>query len=388
MTRMKLLYISQGNIPSRWAHTFQAMKMAEAFAAQVEDFALLTQVHWASPLRPRFDYESWYGIARPFRIRQILTREATFGKAFEGVRYPRFDERAAAYAAKTGARVYTRSPYAACQAARRGVPTVLETHMETNHPEFRRVLEACTLEALRGVVTITEEIAVLYREAGGDGPHPGPAGRGEPGGLRGPAAGPGPASGTGPAGGGGGGAFLRQPVRGPGHRGCGGMRRHACGHPFRAGGRLGPGRGPVAGAHRVRGKRPVHGFAPNSLTPALPHGRGHPAHAQFLDAQTAKWMSPMKMFEYMAAGKPLVAQHHAVLEHVLRDGQKLPVHPPADDARAMAEAVGRLAGDAGLRARLGEAARRDVGPYTWRNRARDVLERFFDPGAFRAGTTA
>jgi glycosyltransferase involved in cell wall biosynthesis len=99
-------------------------------------------------------------------------------------------------------------------------------------------------------------------------------------------------------------------------------------------------------------------------------------------------MSPMKMFEYMAAGKPLVAQHHAVLEHVLRDGQKLPVHPPADDARAMAEAVGRLAGDAGLRARLGEAARRDVGPYTWRNRARDVLERFFDPGAFRAGTTA
>ncbi len=387
MTRMKLLYISQGNIPSRWAHTFQAMKMAEAFAAQVEDFALLTQVHWASPLRPRFDYESWYGIARPFRIRQILTREATFGKAFEGVRYPRFDERAAAYAAKTGARVYTRSPYAACQAARRGVPTVLETHMETNHPEFRRVLEACTLEALRGVVTITEEIAVLYREAGVTAPIL----------VRPDAVSPEAFEGLPPA------RVLRRELGLPEE----GVVALFCGNLYadRGIGDVVECAGMLADIHFVlvggwdrdvaqwrertasAGNVRFTGFAPNSLAPRYLMAADILLMPNSSTLKTAKWMSPMKMFEYMAAGKPLVAQHHAVLEHVLRDGQNCLFTPP-DDARAMAEAVGRLAGDAGLRARLGEAARRDVGPYTWRNRARDVLERFFDPGALRAGTTA
>ena len=39
---MRLLYISAGNIPSRWAHTVQAMKMADALAARVESLTLLT----------------------------------------------------------------------------------------------------------------------------------------------------------------------------------------------------------------------------------------------------------------------------------------------------------------------------------------------------------
>jgi len=47
------------------------MKMAEAFAGLVDDFALVTQAHWSAWLRPRFDYEGWYGIRRPFRIVRI-----------------------------------------------------------------------------------------------------------------------------------------------------------------------------------------------------------------------------------------------------------------------------------------------------------------------------
>ena len=55
---MKLLYASQGNVPSRWAHSFQAMKMAEAFGRITPDFALLTQIHWLRLLLPRFDFEA------------------------------------------------------------------------------------------------------------------------------------------------------------------------------------------------------------------------------------------------------------------------------------------------------------------------------------------
>ena len=32
---MRVLYLSHGNIPSKWAHTFQVMKMAEALAAKL-----------------------------------------------------------------------------------------------------------------------------------------------------------------------------------------------------------------------------------------------------------------------------------------------------------------------------------------------------------------
>jgi len=42
---MKLLYISNGNIPSRWAHTIQTMKMAEALAHRVPSFAPNSKNH-------------------------------------------------------------------------------------------------------------------------------------------------------------------------------------------------------------------------------------------------------------------------------------------------------------------------------------------------------
>jgi hypothetical protein len=37
----RLLYVSNGNIPSRWAHTVQVMKMSEALVSLVPAFRLL-----------------------------------------------------------------------------------------------------------------------------------------------------------------------------------------------------------------------------------------------------------------------------------------------------------------------------------------------------------
>jgi glycosyltransferase involved in cell wall biosynthesis len=62
------------------------------------------------------------------------------------------------------------------------------------------------------------------------------------------------------------------------------------------------------------------------------------------------------LFEYLAAGRPLIAARTGVVPEVLADD----VHAllvPAGDAAALADALARLVGDAALRARLGRAAR-------------------------------
>ena len=68
-----------------------------------------------------------------------------------------------------------------------------------------------------------------------------------------------------------------------------------------------------------------------------------------------------------AAGLPVVAAAHGGLPEVVRDGETGLLVPPGDE-EALSRALTRLAGDAELRRRLGEAAARDV-------RERFALER-------------
>lgn len=74
------------------------------------------------------------------------------------------------------------------------------------------------------------------------------------------------------------------------------------------------------------------------------------------------WLSPMKLFEYMAAGKAVVASALGQIVDVLRDGENGLLVPPGDEA-ALAEAVGRLMADVSLRERLGWQAREDAVRY-------------------------
>jgi glycosyltransferase involved in cell wall biosynthesis len=77
------------------------------------------------------------------------------------------------------------------------------------------------------------------------------------------------------------------------------------------------------------------------------------------------YFSPLKVFEYMAAGLPIVASRLGQLTCVLEDGITALLCTP-DDPAALAEALERLYSDAGLRARLGRAAReRAVQHHSW-----------------------
>jgi glycosyltransferase involved in cell wall biosynthesis len=78
----------------------------------------------------------------------------------------------------------------------------------------------------------------------------------------------------------------------------------------------------------------------------------------------AFYWSPLKVFEYMASGLPVVAPAIDGIRRIVSDGREGLLYDPADP-HALAAALERL-GDAGMRQRLGKAARaRAVGDFSW-----------------------
>jgi glycosyltransferase involved in cell wall biosynthesis len=84
--------------------------------------------------------------------------------------------------------------------------------------------------------------------------------------------------------------------------------------------------------------------------------------------------SPTKLYEYMAAGRPIVASAVGQIAEVLKDDQTALLVEP-DDAAALSNAIVRLVDDACLRTRLGQAARQAaMERHTWRMNAERLLE--------------
>lgn len=82
--------------------------------------------------------------------------------------------------------------------------------------------------------------------------------------------------------------------------------------------------------------------------------------------------SPLKLFDYMAAGVPIVASDLPAVREVLRHEDNGLLVPP-DDPGALASALRRLLDDRDLGRRLAEQANRDVQAYTWDRRAERML---------------
>ncbi|MBW1680346.1 MAG: glycosyltransferase family 4 protein [Deltaproteobacteria bacterium] len=85
------------------------------------------------------------------------------------------------------------------------------------------------------------------------------------------------------------------------------------------------------------------------------------------------WMSPLKIFEYMAVGKAIVCSDLPVIREVLSDGDNALLCPPRDET-AWAEAIRFLGENPDIRRRLGTKARAiHAARFTWRQRCRKVL---------------
>ena len=83
--------------------------------------------------------------------------------------------------------------------------------------------------------------------------------------------------------------------------------------------------------------------------------------------------SPMKVFEYMAMGKPVVAPRLGPLEDAMTDGEEGLLFAP-QDVEGMTRALLRLLTDEGLRRQMGSRARaKIVNERNWMHNARAVL---------------
>jgi glycosyltransferase involved in cell wall biosynthesis len=90
---------------------------------------------------------------------------------------------------------------------------------------------------------------------------------------------------------------------------------------------------------------------------------------------TERHTSPLKIFEAMAAGRPMVASDLPSSREVLRDGENALLVPPGD-ASALAAALRRVLGEGDLARRLAGAAWDAAPRYSWDARARALRELF------------
>jgi glycosyltransferase involved in cell wall biosynthesis len=97
------------------------------------------------------------------------------------------------------------------------------------------------------------------------------------------------------------------------------------------------------------------------------------------DASSASVASPMKMFEYMAAGRAILTSDLPVIREVLDEHNA--VFCPPEDVRAWQAALTDLLANSRLRAALATQARREVEQYTWLARAQNILAGFLESGS-------
>ncbi|HEX6882610.1 MAG TPA: glycosyltransferase family 4 protein [Planctomycetota bacterium] len=365
---MRIHYVSHAAIPSREANSLQVMKMCAAFAR-----AGHTVVHFCRPGPEAGDAHAFYGLAPSFRIERVA------GGGLPIVRRLRRAWRLAARLAREPVPdlVYGRDFHSLALLALRGrlvAPLVLEVHQ----PPRNRLEHALQLRLFRQpgfarLVCISAALAEEYRRRFG--PELGaplvvaPDGADEP-------AEPAPAA-----------ARANGLALGyVGHlypgKGLELIERLAARLPRCAFHVLGGEAGDVA-AWRARLARPnvhLHGHVPHAEAQRRMRAFDvllAPYQAAVLigggGSDVSRWMSPLKVFEYMASGRPMIASDLPVLREVLRDGENA-LLARADDVEAWARAVERLEADPDLARRLAERALAELrARYTWDRRVELVL---------------
>ncbi len=123
------------------------------------------------------------------------------------------------------------------------------------------------------------------------------------------------------------------------------------------------------------------GFIPNDELPLyqaaadillMPYGRSIMGSSGTADS--ASVASPMKMFEYMAAGRAIVTSDLSVIREVLNEQNAMFSQP--DNVDDWVLAIKDLLANAQIRNRLGAQARQDVQGYTWVARAQRIMNQF------------
>jgi glycosyltransferase involved in cell wall biosynthesis len=131
-----------------------------------------------------------------------------------------------------------------------------------------------------------------------------------------------------------------------------------------------PGLETLAASLGIAGRVRFTGIVPHEDVPATVAGFDIALQPRVVD-----YASPLKIFDYMAAGRAIVAPDQPNIREILTHDQTALLFDP-NTPGAMWTAISRLLADPALRARLGTNARTDLETrdYTWRGNARRIAE--------------
>ncbi len=378
----RLLYIANARIPSRRTNSIQVMKMCAAFSEAGAETVLALPFRWRSWFKLRYhadDVWNWYAVEAPFAVRSVL--------------HPYWDRRSrkqlfARFAVFLAKRlgpdlVYTRNLSVACRLSSMGLPVAFESHdfdWDRNHPEFDLfVRKWARRDAFRGLIAISQGLAQRYRDRHFPAKklhvlHDG--------------------------------VDLDRFASPMHHR----EARRLLGLPEKARivchcGNMSRGRGMTVlmkavakldddvvlvlvggdernlAPHRRRAAElgiehrcVFAGYVANRVVPRYLWAANVLVMASTESSPVAPYTSPLKMFEYMAAQRPIVATRLPTIEEVLEDGRNALLVPPGQD-EGLARAVRGILDYPSLGRRLATEAARNVEAFTWKRRARAILDR-------------
>jgi glycosyltransferase involved in cell wall biosynthesis len=382
---MRILYLSLSYVPSRRASSVQVMKMCAALARLGHEVVLVAKDGQSDGATSDF---AFYGVEPCFRLEKLSRPPCKGGSA---VYAAAMAQRLAAHR-RWADLVYCRDPLGGAMAALLGLPLVFEAHGPPAGRLQRAMWRAMTSSRrFVAMVAITDSLrrdihalellpgrdCIVAHDAA-DIPVRPPS----PPGLRG--AGHTPRIG-----------YVGSLYRG---RGIDLLLELAARMPDCRFDLVG---GNEKDIERWRATSPpenavFHGFHPPSRlgefyarfdVVVMPHSREGVVGAAGV-RDISRWTSPMKMFEYMASGVPLLASDLPVLQEVLRHGENAFI-ARCGDAEDWVEKLRTLLGDEDLRHRLARTAQEDlVRSYTWDARARHVVNHLPGPGSRTVSASA